>query len=462
MLPADRGQLPSSDLLVRLAEPALFVASAERVRERQLENGQLRPLAHEGPWLQAVADLDGLARALARDVARGEYAFGPVSARKALVRGELRTLYVASPLDEIVLGALATAFGAMLEPFLSPHVHSYRRGRSALRAVQGFLQFLRAHRSRSSERRAWGLYVLRRDVRAYGESIASGPESRLWSLLEEALLRAGLAPKPAHIAWLQSAFRPLLLDADNAGSSRPVVGIPTGSALQPAACNLYLTPVDRLLGSVPGGFYARYGDDMLFAHPDPVRAKELALELDREVGALQLAWSPAKCAAFYFNAAGRRPPPQHADFKGTTSLEYLGVRVGFSGVIGLKREKSRKLLRDLQLRLAHTDRLLRDESGADRERDLCAVANALLDPNHPNANPNAAALRYLVSDRAQLRDLDYRIALLVAQKLTARRGVRAFRERSPRTLRQDLGLVSLLQTRNRVARRDAPQPSVRG
>jgi Reverse transcriptase (RNA-dependent DNA polymerase) len=461
MIPADRGQLPSSDLWRRLADPALFVASAERVRERQLETGHVRPLAPDGPWLQAVADLEGLARALARDVARGEYAFGPVSARKALIRGELRTLYVASPLDEIVLGALASVFGTLLEPFLSPHLYSYRRGRSALQAVRGFVRFLRAHRAHSAEPRDRGLYVLRRDVRSYGEAIASGPESRLWSLLEEALTHAGLAPQPAHLAWLATAFRPALLDAD-AASSRPVAGIPTGSALQPAACNLYLTPIDRLLESVPGGFYARYGDDMLFAHSDPVRVKKVALELDREVGALQLAWSPEKCAAFYFNAAGRRPALQHAEFQGTTALDYLGVRVDFSGVIGLKREKARRLLHDLQLRLAHTDRLLRGEPGANRERDLCAVANALLDPNHPSANPNAAALRYLVSDRGQLRDLDYRIALLVAQKVSARRGVRAFRMRSPRSLRRELGLVSLLQTRNRFGRRAASPASARG
>ena len=392
MLPADRGHLPSSDLFARLADPALYVASAERVRERQLESGQFRPLADQGPWLQAVADLEGFARALARDVGRGEYAFGPVVARKALVRGEMRTLYVASPLDEIVLGALASTFGPLIEPFLSEHVHSYRRGRSALQAVRGFLHYLRAHRASSSERRNWGLYVLRRDVRAYGEAIASGPDSRLWPLLERALERAGYAPQPAHLAWLQSAFRPDVRDGQGA-ASRPVVGIPTGSALQPAACNLYLTPVDRRLDSVPGGFYARYGDDMLFAHPDPALVKGLALELDREIESLQLAWSPAKCASLYFNAAGRSAPLPHAEFKGTASLDYLGVRVDFSGVIGLKREKSRRLLRDLQHRLANTDRLLGGEAGEERARDLCAVANALLDPEHPSANPNAAALR---------------------------------------------------------------------
>jgi hypothetical protein len=305
------------------------------------------------------------------------------------------------------------------------------------------------------------LYVLRRDVRAYGEAIASGPDSRLWPLLERALERAGYAPHPAHLAWLQSAFRPDVRDGQGA-ASRPIVGIPTGSALQPAACNLYLTPVDRRLDSVPGGFYARYGDDMLFAHPDPALVKGLALELDREIESLQLAWSPAKCASLYFNAAGRSAPLPHAEFKGTASLDYLGVRVDFSGVIGLKREKSRRLLRDLQHRLANTDRLLGGEAGEERARDLCAVANALLDPEHPSANPNAAALRYLVSDRRQLRDLDHRIALAVAQRLTARRGVRAFRAHSPRDLRHELGLVSLVHVRNRAGRRESSRSDLRG
>jgi hypothetical protein len=448
-------------LFVRLSDPAQYVLAAERLRERQAHAGEFRPLAIDGPWLQAIADVEGFARALARDVATGSYRFGPMHARIARIRGEERTLFQAPPLDEIVLRALASACGELLEGYLSPRVYSYRRGRSALRAVEDWLQYLRAHRARSSERRNWGLYVLRRDVRGYGDAIPSGPESRLWPLLHDALTHAGCSPSAARAAWLQAAFRPAVVD-DAGAETLPDRGIPTGSALQPSACNLYLTPIDRLLESVPGGFYARYGDDILFAHPDPACVRPLEHALDRELEALELAWSSHKCAALFFNLAGRRPELQDAEFAGASALDYLGLRIDFHGVVGLKREKSRRLLRDLKSRLAQTDRLLRSAADAERGHDLCAVVNAALDPDHPSANPCAPALRHLVSDRAQLRDLDYKIALLVAQQLASRHGVRAFRSHAPRALRTQLGLVSLVSSRNRVGRRRERLPVAHG
>lgn len=451
----NRGPTFRFDLFARLSEPAQFVVAAERLRDRQAR-GDFRPLASEGPWLQAIADIEGFSRVLARDVANGSYRFGAMHARTARIRGEQRKLFQASPLDEIVFSALASACTELFEGYLSPRVFSYRRGRSALRAVEDWLGYLRAHRASSSERRNWGLYVLRRDVRGYGDTIPSGPTSRLWPLLHDALAHAGCAASAAQAAWLQGAFRPTV--EEGGAQTLPDLGIPTGSALQPGACNLYLTPIDRLLESVPGGFYARYGDDMLFAHPDPACVQTVARELDRHLEALGLAWSSHKCAALFFNLAGRPPEQQHAGFAGAAALDYLGVRIDFHGVIGLKREKSRGLLHDLQRRLAQTDRVLSGAAHLERGRDLCAIANAVLDPAHPSANSNALALRHLVSDRAQLRDLDYKIALLVAQQLAARRGVRAFRVFSPRTLRADLGLVSLVCARNQVGRRRERPP----
>lgn len=458
MIPADRSPTSRFDLFARLSEPALYIAAAERMRERQASVAEFRPLAADGPWLQGVTDLPRLARALARDVAKGAFEFGPMHAREAWIRGEKRTLFVATPLEEIVLGALASGVSELLEGYLSPRVYSYRRGRSALRAVEDWLAYLRAHRARSSDRRNWGVYVLRRDVRGYGDAIPSGADSAFWPMLSEVLARAGSTPTPAQAAWLREAFRPKVADASGAGAPT-ARGIPTGSPVQPAACNLYLTPIDRTLESIPGAFYARYGDDMLFAHPDPNCVADCARELDAGCAALGLEWSSSKCATLYFNLAGRNPPDAHAAFKGAAALDYLGMRIDFRGVIGLKRDKSRRLLRDLALRLQHSGALLRELGTPDLERDLCSVANAVLDPEHPSANPSAVALRYLVSDRAQLRDLDYKIALLVAQQLATRRGVRAFRSHSPRRLREQLGLVSLVSARNHFGRSRARQPA---
>ncbi|HKU40043.1 MAG TPA: reverse transcriptase domain-containing protein [Polyangiales bacterium] len=443
MFPAGRG--PTS-LFDRLRDPQLYAAAAERVRARQIDADRVRPLAAGGPYLQGFQDTAALAQRLARMVSRGEYRCEALVPRAALIRGKQRTLYVASPLDEIVLGALAEALGETLEGHLSERVFSYRRGRSALGAVEQLLCYLRAHKRACPERRQQGLYVLRRDVRGYGEAIASGPGSRLWPLVQDAAAASG-----EQLEFLRAAFRPPVREASGS-LVLPERGIPTGSPLQPAACNLYLTPVDRLLEAVPDGFYARYGDDMLFAHPDPELVRDFARALDSEIEALDLHWSADKCATLYWNAAGRRAPPRAAEFASAVALEYLGFRVDFRGVIGLKREKSRSLLRDIAGRLERSARLLSGEAAEQRARDLCGVVNAALDPSHPAATLSASALRHLVSDRAQLRDLDHKLALLVARELSGRRGVRAFRAHPPRRLRAELGLVSLEHTRNSSGR----------
>lgn len=447
MFPAGGGP---SLVFERLRDPQLYAAAIDRLRSRESAAGQARPLAVDGPWLQAIGDARGLARALARDVVALEYRFAPMQQRRARIRGQDRTLYAASPIDEIVLAALATVVSEAVEARLEPNVYSYRRGRSSLAAVQELCAHLRAHRASRRERRSWGLYVLRRDVKGYGDSIPSGPDSPFWAMLYDTLAAGGEPVTGAQKRWLREAFRPAISAADGA-TSRPSRGIPTGSPLQPAACNLHLTPIDRLLASVPGGFYARYGDDMLFAHPDPKIARQVGSDLDRELRALELGWSHDKCSDLYFNLAGRSSE-EAPEFRAAAALSYLGFRIDFRGVIGLKREKLRVLLRELSVRLAHSRRLLSAVPPASRALDLCEIANAALDPGHANAAAAAAPLRYVVSDRSQLRDLDYKIALLVAEQLSSRRGVRAFRTHPPARLHSELGLVSLVSLRNRVGR----------
>ena len=54
------------------------------------------------------------------------------------------------------------------------------------------------------------------------------------------------------------------------------------------------------------------------------------------------------------------------------------------------------------------------------------------------------------TDREQLKEMDYHLALYLAQQLTGCQGVRAFRQVSYKTIRQDWGLHSLCQLRNQV------------
>jgi hypothetical protein len=127
--------------------------------------------------------------------------------------------------------------------------------------------------------------------------------------------------------------------------------------------------------------------------------------------------------------------------------------VSFSGAIGLKADKARGWLQDVRQRIRHTDRLLADAPIEDRARVLCAVVNRACDPSNALSERAAATLRYIADDRRQLKAFDYTLALDLAQRISAQRGVRAFRHIAYRDLRLRFGLRSLVTARHR-----APQP----
>jgi len=375
---------------------------------------------------------------LAATIARGEYQFGPVVPTRAFLEGKLRVLYRAEPLDMIVNAALAAELAPVLEPAFSDRLYSYRRGRSSWQAVQAVVDYLGQHRATRPNPRTRGLYVMRRDILAYGEAIPVGDDSALWMQLERTA-----HPDAATFALLREALRPML-----SGSTERVQSVPTGSALQPLMCNLYLTPVDAFALSVEGGFYARSGDDILFMHPDAAVARRAAAEIEQIIADLRLALSDPKTLNLYFNGAGRTSD-EWVEARGTTQFQYLGARIDFRGGVALKTDRARLLLQRLRRRIDNTLRLV-DRGSIEKRADLvCAVLERALEPTNPQCDPAVPLLLGAINDRHQLRQLDHWIALDVAQRVTGVTGPRAFRKLSYRALRRNHGLPSLVVMRHR-------------
>ena len=119
----------------------------------------------------------------------------------------------------------------------------------------------------------------------------------------------------------------------------------------------------------------------------------------------------------------------------------------------MNRKKMRGLLRDIEGRAARTANAMRD---GDRERvgrTVCAVINTALQSHNAFGQQRWASLvRGAVTDRSQLRQLDYWIARIVLRVVTGETRVRAFRQVSYRKIRQEWGLISLLHARNRSSR----------
>jgi hypothetical protein len=131
-----------------------------------------------------------------------------------------------------------------------------------------------------------------------------------------------------------------------------------------------------------------------------------------------------------------------------TNVPFLGAAVGFDGTLALAPTKWRVVLRDLRARITRTARLMPDDDPETRARVLASVVADAFDPRSEIGVPHRPMLRDLVSSRRQLAELDYWIALRIAEAATGARGARAFRELPYAWLREEAGLPSRLVTRN--------------
>ena len=224
-------------------------------------------------------------------------------------------------------------------------------------------------------------------------------------------------------------------------------GVPTGSAIQPPLCNLYLLDLDRLSEKQPDGFYARYGDDFIFCHPDFNTVQHVATQTDTLLKDLALTVSPHKMKDFYFTGPGR-PSKHDPGLSHRSYVELLGCRLNFDGAIQLRNKKTQELLRDLQSRIRRSLCFMIGMTDREKTTKLCRIVNRALTPSDALCQRVAPMLHRTVNDREHLRHIDYLIALMVSRAVSGSRSVKAFRSVSYRRLRREHGLHSLVIRRN--------------
>jgi hypothetical protein len=432
----------------RLREPEVYQAALRLLRERHGERGSLAQAGVELDELPASSD-PALSRLLARKVASGEYAFSPVTEREAYLGGKVRRVYRAPLADTVVLFVLAGVLTELVMPAVCERVYSYRKGRSSRNAVVDLAGFVRRHRAAHADPRSRGVHVLRRDIVGYGDRIPVDDASPLWPLLTRVLEARGCPASTPFHALLRRALRPLVLRQD--GTLEPLErGVPMGSPLQPSICNLYLDALDRTLEALPGGFYARFGDDMLFAHESSEEARAASEHVARLLGELHLELNASKSRDLYWNGAGRpSAEPTSPLERGTTHIEYLGQRLAFDGGVALSQKKLRRIRSELGARIVQSELLLREIPLAERAHALSGAVASALDPTSHAALALAPELAKACDDRRLLAQLDHWLTRTLSEALSGRRGARAFRSAPPRFWRAH-GLISLVARRDRA------------
>lgn len=437
------GELSSPALELRRfpAAPTL-VRAIERLRARYAGTRRLFDLVEDDVSFAALTQAPAR---LARELAAGAEERGVGRAKERIVRVGRSDRRIASlgALDFILHTALGELLAAALEPQLPETLHSYRRGRSPATAIAALARCARRHRAAEPDPRRRGLWVVRADVRRYSDSIPIHDGALFW---RELRLGLGLDESERAWRWIVALLRPEVDESD--GPAQRWRGLLFGAPTTNAAANWYLVPLDRELARL-GGFAARYGDDILFAHADYDVACRARAIVEREVATRGLQINPKKARFLFWNGSGRGPDIGVGE--PTTAVEFLGAAVRFAGTVALAPSKWRELARDLHRRVVDTARLLPAGAPLDRARALGQLLTRALDPRSALASAHAHLLRSLVDDRPQLDELDRLLLLWTAEAATGQRGPRAFRQLPPATLRA-AGVPSTVVARNRANR----------
>jgi hypothetical protein len=441
-------------LAATLADHRRYEAAIDRLNQRHLGGRAHFALTQDGVSLPSLALHRGsIARMLARSVASGEYRIGDATLREIRVAGRRRLVFMYQPFDLVIHAVIAGILSEALEPTLGDRLYSYRSGLGWVDAVADFAAFVRLHRRQRPDPRTRGLYVLRRDVDSYTDSIPLDARSPIWPMLRRLAGDVGGGTdvgeiSPAEWELLCQVARPMLT-GDDGGQACRLRGVPTGQPIATVAFNMYLREVDADAIAETGGWYARYSDDLLFAHPDAVVARATSDRLDDHLAHLRLRFGERKRRDLYLTGAGR-PSSSWPEARGTIGVTFLGMRVDMEGRVAIGDAKVRALLREARRRARNVARGLDGASLDTRGRAVTAALAQLLDvDDHQLQTAPLPLLAAVVTDRAQLRSLDLELARIVASAVTGDPGPAAFRRAPYRVIRSEWGLPSLHRARDR-------------
>lgn len=427
----------------------------ERAIERIIEGRELfysvgkeEDAIHKGIM---ISDPRGLAKKLAESVARGEHLVRPATPKLVPIGDKLRTFYAFATEDRIIQDVMADTLYEMVSKEFSSKLYSYRKGVSWWDAEISFARYLSKHcrqfKKRPKER---GLYVFGHDFSNYTDSFPVADGTPIWDILRKSFKLDHYDPLPDYF-WnlLVQYIRPVVVEKNRIPYTN-MFGIPMGSPICQQLGNLYTEALDRLLENIEGGFYARYNDDFIFAHPDVQVTKETRKKIEEILEPLGVKLNLPKAQEVFLNPAGRTSEAW-PELRGANTVNYLGYTLTAQGMIRLNKKKHRRFLREVRSRARRMWKFLGKPSPDVGGKSLCRAMSEAMDPLSLAPFPDTKGILTVVNDLNHLKELDLDVARILAEEMTGRKGPRVFREVPYKKMRGDWGLRSLFHERHKAA-----------
>ncbi|MCD2158183.1 hypothetical protein LQL77_31345 [Rhodococcus cerastii] len=436
------------DLDEQLANPKHYEEAILRIYTKRGERGLGFTEADRGvSYFDTAIGHRKLSKAIALEVAAGNYR--PCSVQLWFLDrgGRRRAAHEAIFTDQVVGSVMFRLLMHNAQYIGLPGVYSYLPGTSNVGAMRAFADYVRTHRS-GQDHSVPPLYVLQSDFERYGDDLPVGPGAPIWEVVRKVATAGSSSGVLSVSTWklVVNLIRPTVLAADGTTFTR-VNGVAMGTPLVPLVGNLAVLPLDAMINSISGAFYARYNDDFIVAHPDLAVLREVDSRIDPLLGELGVKRKLSKDLRTVLSGNGQTSVVD-SRYRGRDRIDALGLTVGFTGTISLGSHRQRRFVEDVARRIDAAAVALSSLSDWERAHRLVGAVNAMLDIDSPFAVSGLPALLGTTTDRGALKDLDFRIARKVVQIATRTAGNRGFRRIPPLVLRRDMNLVSLVQLRN--------------
>ncbi len=419
-----------------------FAVLLQQYYEKKVAKGQLWNISQDGVNLTAInLFAKSFCSALTQDLKQHRYEFSPVHERIFFRNGKKRFIYPLNVSDFLVQKYLAKQLAPFLYTQLTNSCYAYIPGKNNLLAVTDFATYLRKTQN--------DIYVLRTDISNYTDSIPLQEGALFWPMLDALVKQLSLSTEDyAYITkLLKSAIRPTIINSQG-NAYQKICGAPTGIPLLSIVANLYLAAVDKKILTIPNIFYARYGDDILIAHEKADTVLSADNMLTAQLNLLKLQRNPIKDQHIYLTRAGKAHPS--TIWRGSNWLEYLGYAINRQGNITFTTKRLKKLRQNLSERFKNYYSLIHEFPVVEQCRYLANLVNQLLDSNNPLHNKQLLELIQYCTDRGQLKQLDFFIAQIIAEKITGKKCLQAFHRIPYKKLRQTYGLTSLVRIKNKT------------
>ncbi|KTD11877.1 Reverse transcriptase (RNA-dependent DNA polymerase) [Legionella gratiana] len=433
-------------LITELQDKTRCIQRISKLYNKLLKNNRIFEQDQAGISISDIySDKKNVAKILIKALLNGTYQPMQYDERKVYINSKTRLIANYSFIDRLLLSILYDLFRERTQHLISSSVYSYISGRSAKQAIQAFCSYLKQAQTTNKQ---INVYVLRADITNYGGSIPADTQAIFWNYFYDILEKEVNDLKQRHYLRIviEEALRPILRTEDNLPYQK-ILGIPVGSPLATLIYNLYLSELDEALTNIPNAFYARYSDDFIYAHTDIDQFKEGEARITAILEKLRLKCNQSKNQRFYLTHAGK-PSIDSEQFMSSNRVELCGLIIFSDGTKTLKRSVMQKMLRRIKQRLINASPMLSHLNLEQKGQALCLIANNLLNEKSSFREPTIKRILKEVTNRGCLKQIDYLIALIIVELLTGIKGVRAFRQVSYATLRNEWHLISLCKEKN--------------